>query len=98
MTKNGTLYMVTETNRRTVKIGFTTNLAQRKNFYRTHSTVAVIIDTIEGTSADEKRLQKKLESMGFEKVFPHVKNSEWFKIPKGMKKTELVHAGFEIFE
>lgn len=98
MTKNGTVYMVTETNRRTVKVGFTTNLAQRKNFYRTHSTVAVIIDTIEGTDADEKMFHQKLAEMGFKKVFPNIKKSEWFYIPKGMKKAELVHAGFEIFE
>lgn len=93
----GTVYMVTERGLRTVKIGFTTNIEQRKTFYRTHSTCAMFIDTVEGTQQDEKNFQRMLAEMGFEKVFPHEAKSEWFKIPKGIKKSELVHAGFSIF-
>ncbi len=89
--------MVTEMGRRTVKIGFTENLEQRKKFYRTHSTSAVFIDTIEGSLADEKKFHQKLARMGFKKVFPNEAKSEWFYLPKGMKKAELLHAGFSIF-
>lgn len=95
--KKGIVYMVTESGKRTVKIGFTKNIEQRKKFYRTHSTCAVFIDTKEGTAKDEKRYQKELEKMGFEKFFPLEKNSEWFKIPKGIKKAEIMHAGFDLF-
>lgn len=93
----GYIYMVTELGRRTVKVGFTKNLEQRKKFYRTHNTSAVFFDVREGTMQDEKYCHLYLEAMGFEKVFPNEAKSEWYKIPKGMKKDELLAQGFAFF-
>ena len=89
--------MVTETGRRTVKVGFTTNLEQRKKFYRTHSTGAVFFDVREGTTEDEHNCHLFLEAMGFEKVFKEDPKSEWYHIPKGIKKNEILVKGFTLF-
>ena len=94
---HGLVYMLTETGRRTLKVGFTTNMDLRKKSYHTHNSGVLFIDVIEGTDEDEKQFHKELERMGFDRVFPLEKTSEWFKIPKGIKKAEIIHAGFELF-
>lgn len=92
-----TIYMVTERGLRTVKIGCTKDWTKRRKAYRTHSTCVRIIDVKDGTRADEKRYQKMLLEMGFTKAFPNSPKSEWFRLPKEMKKSELEHLGFGIF-
>lgn len=96
MTK-GYIYMVTEIGRRTVKVGFTRDLEKRKKYYRTHSTSAFFFDVKEGTTQDEHYCHLYLEAMGFEKVFPNEAQSEWYKIPKGIKKKDLLAQGFTFF-
>ncbi len=98
MTKVGTVYMVTEKGLRTVKVGFTTDWAKRRGNYHTHSTCARIIDIMDGTDTDEKMYQQKMLEMGFTKAFKYSPRNEWFRLPKGMKKSELEHLGFGIFQ
>ena len=93
----GTVYMVTEKGLRTVKVGHTKNWAVRRKAYRTHSTCAKIIDIMDGTKDDEKMYQQRMLEMGFTKAFKYSPRNEWFKLPKDMKKSELEHLGFGIF-
>lgn len=94
----GTIYMVTEKGLRTVKVGYTKNWTQRRKAYRTHSTCARIIDVKDGTRDDERACQQKMLEMGFTKAFKYSPKNEWFRLPKGMKKSELEHLGFAIFD
>lgn len=94
----GTVYMVTEKGLRTVKVGYTKNWAQRRKAYRTHSTCARIIDVMDGSRDDEKMYQQKMLEMGFTKAFKYSPKNEWFRLPKDMKKSELEHLGFGIFQ
>lgn len=92
------VYMVVETGRRTVKIGFTSNLKQRQQNYDTHNSGARIIDAIDGDKATEKEWIQKLESMGWKRVRnQNGRKLEWFHIPKGVKKRDLEEVGFNFF-
>ena len=94
----GDLYMVTERNSSTLKIGFTTDLSERMFSYTTHSTVIQFIDALPNkTRADEKALQQRLLEMGFKKFYED-EGSEWMIIPSNMRKDAIVRKGFKIFD
>lgn len=62
------LYLIENEN--LYKIGYTTNIKSRMSTYKTHNPECVLINTIEGTSNDEKNLHKLCEE------YKHSK--EWF--------------------
>lgn len=107
----GTVYMVMEDvkGRRTIKIGFSTNIARRVHEYATHSTVFKFIGFTEGTYETESFFQKELENMGFERmtigaeilVDDETKDitieSEFFQIPRKYSKKWIRENGFALF-
>ena len=92
----GTVYMVMEDVRgaRTVKVGFTNNIARRMREYASHSTTIKLIGMTEGTLETEKSFQAQLESMGFVRVNEF---SEFFTIPRMYSKKWVRENGFGIF-
>lgn len=62
------LYLIENEN--LYKIGYTANLKTRMSTYKTHNPECVLINTIEGSSNDEKQLHKLCEEYRYSK--------EWF--------------------
>lgn len=94
----GDLYMVTERNASTLKVGFTQDLSERMYTYTTHSTVIQFIDVLHNkTVYDEKALQQKLLDMGFKRFYED-EGCEWMVIPPNMRKDMIIRKGFKIFD
>ena len=92
------VYMITESGRRTLKIGFTENLKGREQSYDTHNSGVLFIDVIDGTIEDETAWIHFIENMGWKRVKNKNGNLlEWFRIPKGVSKKALKAEGFSYF-
>lgn len=90
------IYMITEKGQRTVKVGYTNNLAKRLNNYRTHSTCFEVLDVKPGTREDEEYYQSWLEGLGFTKHYDWG-GAEWYDLPDGLPKA-TIKDGFKAIE
>lgn len=105
MAKRHYNYMITMTGTRLVKIGCTNNIKRRMREYAEHNPLVVLNDVIVGNKKTEADYHERLEDMGFTPVKLHwtltivglVRRSEWYEMPEGMKKADLIAKGFKIF-
>ena len=103
--KNNTNYMIAMTGTRLVKVGYTNNIRRRMKEYAAHNPLVVLVDIINGTEKTEKDFHGRMEDMGFVPAKVHwtltlvgfVKKTEWYIMPEGMDKKDLLAKGFKIF-
>ena len=90
------LYLISQKGLKTFKVGYTESIKNRMKAYKTcMGSEPQWIEIIEGTEADEKKWHKDLEGWGFERIS---EKSEWFKLPKWLKKETLLKNGFKALE
>ena len=90
------LYLVSQRGVRSFKIGHTDSLKNRMKAYKTcMGSEPQWIEIIEGTKADETKWHEDLVNWGFKRIS---EKSEWFYLPKWLKKETLLENGFKALE
>lgn len=89
------LYLISETNQRIIKIGYTDDLTERINTYYTYNPNAYLIGAIEGNKRDEMNWHLVLKALGFKEIIKNERPLEWFEIPTEINKKDINKDGFK---